>query len=264
MSKYTIELRKVCDLYGRNEVESWFKDYNLSDYLLPQFVEVVENAGVWDKNKLATKIVNHYYMREIGFETPALFEFKAKSKMAEIMERYSMIIYTNCIEYDPFESVDFHITESRTINNTTNNRVDNSVTSSGTNSSTSSTTTDSDSTSSSSGLQVNSNTPQGQINKASILAGTYASNTSAMENEGTISDDTTTSSSASGQNSNTESGQTITAGTGQTIEAFTHDERGNKGVMDSYQKLIIQLRETIYAVDEKIIEELNDLFINLW
>ena len=32
MGKYTIELRRVCDLYGREEVESWFKDYNVDDF----------------------------------------------------------------------------------------------------------------------------------------------------------------------------------------------------------------------------------------
>lgn len=232
MAKYTIELRNVCDIYTRNEVESWFKDYEITDYLLPEFAQLVENTGVWSKDKLAKKIVDHYYMREIAFETPALFKHYAKVKMQEIMERYLMIVYTNCIEYDPFESVDFHITESRTINNNSQN------------SGTSSTTT----SSSGSGLQVNSNTPQGQISKASILAGDYATSTGASESEASGSDSTTTS-------------QT---GSGTTVESFSHDERGNKGVMDSYQKLIIQLRETIYAVDEEIIKELNPLFFGLY
>ena len=29
MAKYTIELRRVCDIYGRNTVEQWFKDYDI-------------------------------------------------------------------------------------------------------------------------------------------------------------------------------------------------------------------------------------------
>lgn len=264
MSKYTMELRKVCDLYTRDVVEGWFEDYNLSDYLLPQFVNVVEQAGVWSKTNLSKKIVDHYYMREIGFETPALFAFKAKAKMAEIMERYSMIIYTNCIEYDPFESVDFDITESRTINNSDTRTTNNSVNSTINNSSSNTTNSTSESSSNSSGLQVNSNTPQGQISKANILAGTYASNTSAMENEGSVSDESNTTSSGSGESESTETGLTSSTGSGTTTETFTHHESGNKGVLDSYQKLILQLRETIYAVDEKIIEELNDLFIGLW
>lgn len=70
MATYTIELRRVCDLYGRDEVENWFKSYNLEDYLTPEQIEQIEKYNVWTKEKLAKKIVDHYYMREIGFETP--------------------------------------------------------------------------------------------------------------------------------------------------------------------------------------------------
>ena len=70
MASYTIELRKVCDIYGREEVENWFKDFELSDYLTPLQIQSIENVGLWNKNKLAKKIIDHYYMREIGFETP--------------------------------------------------------------------------------------------------------------------------------------------------------------------------------------------------
>ena len=228
MAKYTIELRRVCDLYGREEVESWFKDYDVDDFLLPEFALKIAQAGVWSKDRLARKIVDHYYMREIGLETPALFKHYAKVKMQELMEKYLMIIYTNCIEYDPFESVDFHITESRTINNSNE---------------TSGTST---SNSNGSGLVVNSNTPQGQISKETILEGAYASNTSANESDVTATDNTNSTSS------------------GTTIESFRHDEKGNRGVLDSYQKMILQLRDTIYAVDAEIIKELNILFMGLY
>lgn len=73
MAKYTIELRRICDLVGREEVENWFKDYNLSDFLTIKQIEQIEKANVWSKDRLAKKIVNHYYMREIGFETPRTF-----------------------------------------------------------------------------------------------------------------------------------------------------------------------------------------------
>ena len=42
MSKYTIELRRVCEIYGRQEVENWFKDYNISNYLTPSQIEQIE------------------------------------------------------------------------------------------------------------------------------------------------------------------------------------------------------------------------------
>lgn len=70
MATYTIELRKLCNIYGRDEVENWFKSYNLEDYLTPEQITQINKYNVWTKEKLAKKIVDHYYMREIGFETP--------------------------------------------------------------------------------------------------------------------------------------------------------------------------------------------------
>lgn len=170
MSKYTTELRFVCATYTRPIVEGWFKDYELSDYLTPTQIETIENAGIWSKSKLAKKIVDHYYMREIGLETPALFEHYAKVYMQEIMERKLPLIYSNSIQYDPLVNVDFTEEYQRT--------------SSGTASSTS--------TNNGSGLAVNSDTPQGQISKEDILNGTYATSTGASESTSNINDNSNT------------------------------------------------------------------------
>lgn len=65
MAKYTIELRRVCDIFTREEVENWFKDYNILDYITPDQYQVIQETSIWNKDKLARKIVDHYYMREI-------------------------------------------------------------------------------------------------------------------------------------------------------------------------------------------------------
>lgn len=168
MSKYTIELRKVCDLYTREVVESWFKDYNLSYYLRPEEISSIESAGIWSKDRLASKIVDHYFMREIGLETPALFKHYAKVYMQEIMERKLPLIYSASIEYDPLVNVDYTETYNRGIE------------SSGS------------SSNNASGLSVSSDTPQGQIQKSAVLAGAYASATGASETESSSSDSNTT------------------------------------------------------------------------
>ena len=151
MSKYTIELRNVIMIYGEETVKGWFMDYDLEDYLTTEQIETIETAGLWTKEKLANKIINHFYMREIGLETPALFRLKLKAMLDEIMEEYLPVIYSTAIEYDTLVNVDY--TESYS---------------------------GSDSTSGS-GLTVSSDTPQGQINKEDILAGAYASSTDANE-----------------------------------------------------------------------------------
>ena len=231
MSKYSFELRDLFEpiifnppLYTREQIEGWFKDYELSDYLTQEQIDVINNAGVWNKDKLARKIVDHYYMRESGLETIALFKHYAKVTMQEIMEEYLPLIYSASIQYDPLINVDYTETFNRTADNT------------GSSNSTSSNT--------SSGLVVGSNTPQGQINKQDILKGAYASSTSANENEANINDNTTTQ--------------------GNTQEEYLKRVRGNSGVSATAQKMVLQYRENIIAIDRKIIGELNRLFMGLY
>ena len=204
MAKYTIELRRLCDIYTRNEVEGWFKDYELSDYLTDEEIEVITDRGTWSKDKLAKKIVDNYFMREIGLETPALFKLYVKNKMNNIMESKLPLIYSASIEYDPLVNVNFTTTLSRQVND------------------------------SGSGLSIQSDTPQGQISKADILAGTYASSTQGGEN------------------------------TSQSVETSSTTTKGNSGVSATAQKMIEQYRENIRAIDYEIIKELNSLFMGLY
>ena len=231
MSKYTFELRELFEpikfnppLFTRSQVEGFFKDYELSDYLTQEQIDVINNAGVWNKDKLARKIVDHYYMRESGLETIGLFKHYARVTMQELMEEYLPLIYSASIQYDPLVNVDYTETFNRTADNT------------GTSNSTSNNT--------SSGLVVGSNTPQGQINKQSILNGAYASSTSANENEANIQDNTTTQ--------------------GNTQEEYLKRVKGNSGVSATAQKMVLQYRENIIAIDRKIIKELDILFMGLY
>ena len=206
---YTMTLYEIINnFYTRAEVESWFKDYELSDYLTEDQIDVIQDAGIWNKDKLASKIVDHYLMEQIGFETMALFKHKVKISMKEIMESKLPLIYSASIEYDPLVNVDF--TET----------MDRNVSSNGT----------------SSGLNVGSDTPQGQISKASILAGDYATGTSASEGEAT---------------NNSE-------------ENYTKRVKGNSGVSATAQRMIQQFRDNIRAIDYEIIQELEDLFMIIY
>lgn len=235
MSKYSMELRKLFEpvtfknpLYTRSQVEGFFKDYELSDYLTPKQIETIEDTGLWSKDKLAKKIVDHYYMREIGFETIGLFVHYAKITMQELMEEYLPLIYSSAIQYDPLVNVDY--TESFERNKALAN-----MGISGSNSS-----------SSASSLGVNSDTPQGQISKQAILNGTYASSTGANENESSVSSE---SSNQSNSNEN---------------ESYTKRVKGNSGVSATAQKMIEQYRANIRAIDREIIEKLGILFMGLY
>lgn len=116
MSNYTTKIKDLCEaeIPGREAVEDIFKSYELSDFLTDEQIETITTNGVWSKDKLARKIVNHYYMREIGFETYGLFKHQAKILMEEIMEKYLPLIYSRAIEYDPLVNVDYTETFERT------------------------------------------------------------------------------------------------------------------------------------------------------
>ena len=228
MASYTIELRKVCDYYTREVVEGWFKDYNIEDYLTLEQIQTITEKGIWNKDKLARKIVDHYYMREIGFETPDLFAHYVKMKMQEIMEDYLPVIYSNSIEFDPLVNVDYKEQLIREIEGTS--EIEGS----------------SNSESKSSGMGIVNNTPQTKITKQNLESGIYASSVSQTDTE--VNDETTTSNS----------------GTSNQTENYTKTIKGNSGVSATAQALIKQYRDIIRAVDREIIENLNDLFMGLY
>ena len=66
MAKYTYEIRELVSTFGRDEVKQWFSDYELSTFLTPQEIEVINNRGTWNKDQLAERIIDHFYTREIG------------------------------------------------------------------------------------------------------------------------------------------------------------------------------------------------------
>ena len=159
MSKYTTNFKTLIDMgiMSRNDIEAIFKDYELSDYLTAEEVLTITTRGTWTKDKLARKIVDHYYFKDIGMETIGMFKHYAKIQMQEIMESKLPLIYSAAIKYDPLVNVDY--TESLTRN------VEQTSSANGT------------------GIVISSDTPQTNINKANILNGSYASNASASEQD---------------------------------------------------------------------------------
>ena len=225
MARYTMTIRELCSTFGEDEVKSWFSDcWDLSDYLDPQEVRVIKDRGVWSKEKLVERIIDYYYLREIGSDAIGAFQLYVKLQMRETMETYAPLIYSASIKYDPLVNVDFTETFDRTSQSKTNS--------------------DSSSNSNGSGLVVNSDTPQGQISKSTILGGSYASSTSANENVSAIQD--------SSEN----------RGTGS--ESYTRKTVGNSGVSATAQAMVRQYRDNIRALNSEIVYELAPLFMGIY
>lgn len=228
MATYTMELRKVIDIFGRNEVESWFSSYNLADFLTPEQIAQINKYNVWSKEKLAKQIVDHYFMREIGFETPALFAHYAKLTMNELMGSYLLKIYTQFLEYDPLSSVDYTEEYTREIEGTSEGS------------------SNSNSQNSAEGFNINNDTPQQRITKQNLDSGIYASSTNQSETSSQIQDETNTEASS------------------KTIEKYTHSMKGDNGVIVTNQYLVREFRELATNFNLEIINDLNKLFMGLY
>lgn len=109
MSKYTTEVRFICETYagltesvGYSKVEeildeTWDKVF---DFTFPIFDEEYRNV-------LCKKILKHYYTREIGFETVALWKLKLSTAMNEIMPYFNQMYKSTLIEFNPLYDADY-------------------------------------------------------------------------------------------------------------------------------------------------------------
>ena len=98
MSKYTTELRYLIE----NNFDIGLKDYPIFD----------ENY----REPLNRKIINHYYFREIGFETAELFKRYLNNTMNEIMPYYNQLFKSELLEFNPFYNVDKTVTSDKNNN----------------------------------------------------------------------------------------------------------------------------------------------------
>lgn len=231
MSKYTTELRWV--------IENGY-DLQLNEY------------PIFDENyrqKLNQKIINHYYFREIGFETVGLFRFYLKQTMNEIMPYYNQLYESALLEIDPLNTINFTETLTRTKigNDTKNFNEDTTVNSNGD--------SNSNSTKNTNFKDVESDTPQGMLSIGNIEGELYASYARISKNEDT------TNSTAHQETTDTQKRKNDEKINREDNENYTRTEKGNR---ESQSELLIKYRETFLNIDMQVINELNDLFMGLY
>lgn len=287
MSKYTTEVRFICETYSGLDESKGYDSINeiiansrskIFDFDYPIFDETYRPV-------LETKILKHYYTREIGLETVGLWKHFLDMKMNEIMPYYNKLYQSELIEFDPFNDVDYtrEGTNSGTENSQeTGNKTDR-MTGTVADVGTSSSNDGGEDTKSGSNIpkkstwDLYSDTPQGGvagINAAepSVGSDAYLTNARHIIEDGTGSTNSETieyGKTNSGTNNNTRTYNTTNTGndsrTGETARAGEFFERikGKMGTR-SYAKLIQELRETFLNIDMQIINDLSDLFMNIY
>lgn len=108
MSKYTTEVRFICENYaGYDESQ----DYPINTVIEKSREKVFDfDFPIYDesyRSVLETKILKHYYTREIGFETVALWKHWLDMRLNEIMPYYNQLYYSETLKFNPYYDVDF-------------------------------------------------------------------------------------------------------------------------------------------------------------
>lgn len=110
MSKYTTEVRYICEHYAGLNESTGFED--VDEIVEKARKKIFSNYPIFDENhraELEKKILKHYYTREIGFETVGLFKLYLNNRMAEIMPYYNKLYESETLEFNPFINTDFKI-----------------------------------------------------------------------------------------------------------------------------------------------------------
>ena len=286
MSKYTTEIRYICEhLCGLDES----KGYNDVETIIAQSRAKIFNFSypIFDesyRNVLETKILKHYYTREIGEETVGLWKLRLNRKLNEIMPYYNKLYETGIEDLNPFLSTDMK-TERSTVGGT-NRNIDEGIKGETSRTNVSANTSDNVGKNkvNNRGLADNgtvdnakhtdlySDTPQGQL--TGVDDETYLTNARKVEDKSLGNHHTYTldigDSTVENKNrdimsqrstDNSDSTRTTSEDVNST-ERYVEHTYGYNGVLPI--DVLKKYRDIIWNIDMMIIDDLEPLFMQLW
>lgn len=247
MSKYTTQVRFICESKSGLEVSGGSGD--------------VDNiiAGSWNKiftskapffdeayrSVLCSKILKHYYMREICCETVGIWTLWMNTRLEEIMPYYNQLYESAKIEFNPMHDVDLTREHKRTENETASGNRDTNITTNGT----TNRTTNSDENK----KDLYSDTPQGAL--TGVENETYLTNARKITDNAEVNN--------TEKNASDCSDKEETTSNVDTTEDYLETLVGKQGT-ESFSSLLNKYRETFLNIDMMVIDEFSDLFFGLW
>lgn len=128
MSKYTTELRFICETSaGLTDSEGYTSTRDIIEKSRAKIFDF--DYPIFDeqyRSVLETKIIKHYYTREIAAETVGLWKLWLDERMNNIMPYYNQLYKSELLEFNPLYDTDITTDSNRKINheeNTTDNNV---------------------------------------------------------------------------------------------------------------------------------------------
>lgn len=242
MSKYTTEVRFIVENNSGLKESAGYSGIKeaiqkarpkIFDFTYPIFDEQY-------KEVLETKILKHYYTREICEETVGLWKLRLDTRMNEIMPFFNQLYKSELLEFNPLYTHNLEKNHSGEADNTGGSSGTVATNIHGTGHGTNVT----------NGVDKYSDTPQGAL--TNIEGDQYLTDVR-------ITSDSATTDSTSTNTSNMASTEDKTE---HTTESYLESVKGIEGANPS--KLLKEFRETFLNVDMMVIDALDDLFIGLW
>ena len=283
MSKYTTEVRFICETYAGLSESVGYE--NVNDVISKARPKVFDfDYTLFDpeyKPVLETKILKHYYTREIAAETVGLWKLWLDARMNEIMPLFNKLYEAETLKYSPLFDTDITTEHHGKSDDVEHTEDTGKVTNSGTDTTThtgtdtrkhdSQTDTTGETTTNNDDWSMFSDTPQGGLN--GIKNDKYLTNAT----HGTANDKTTgtagttvsdTDTNTYNDSNATEHGHIVdsTADKSRTFNntnEYTEHVFGKRGGQ-TYAAMMIEYRESLINIDEMIISALSDLFFGLW
>lgn len=282
MSKYTTEVRFICETasgLGKS------KGYTDVDTIITNAIPKIFTFTfpIFDENYrsvLEKKILKHFYTREICEETVGLWKLRMDAKLNEIMPYYNKLYKSELLEFNPLYTAnltrtkktdyDSNRNENENINDTSssNRTTSNNGVVDTTNNST--TTGTGSGTSNNTSVDLYSDTPQGGL--SSVESNTYLTNARKITDNGSTSSNTSNTNSSTGKVESSESGSDNSTGTYGRIRGNTDALTSTEDYLETVvgyegtnaSDLLLKFRETFLNIDMLVVNDLEDLFFQLW
>jgi hypothetical protein len=253
MSSYTMTLKEVIDFLGSDEGYSTRDKIEIGRTKLFDFDYPIFNADY--KKVFETHFIRKFYMREIGFETEGLFKFQLETWLIINMPYFNKLFESELIQYDPLTNSKTTVTHTKT---TDKDQTQTSNTN-GSNQATSKQDTTGSLIEDNFDRQLDSDNPDSRLaitTKDGEGVIQYAKNIKENnENNSKTSSGNTTSTA----NDNTSVDSNANAVINET-EDFVQSRVGKIGVQ-SYSKMLNEYRDSLLRVENKIFNEMQELFM---
>ena len=275
MSKYTTELRFICEYEaGLDESAGYNRTASVISEARPKIFSF--DYRIFDtayKPTLETKIIRHFYTREIAVESYGLWKLRLEAKMNEIMPYYNQLYRSALLEFNPLWTEDISTSHTRGTDGTSinvNDKQSDSTSSNvnvgdrnklerenNTNVNASEGTIHTDETS----RDRYADTPQGAL--SNVSNGRYLTTADQQTSNANSTENQTTENNGTNTEVKNELVNDLRNRSATNLDEYLEKIKGKRGVK-SYPELLEEFRKSFLNIDMMIIDELKNLFFLLW